>query len=703
MTNDTGSPLALIAAILERHQSVSRPALSVSFAERSVPAFDPQILHSAHQLPPSQANISQRVASWGLPENVSNQITTLLTEESSQCQALVQRARAEVLGRLIKASVAPDPSVIPSLVESTCNAVYQSAVENMLLGAQGQVEAFGLNDDDVESDNNSDSASESEGGNEDEEDEDMFDEQEGEEDNAPMKPGEEIPPLETKYLPIFDALHERGKVLTKPEKTYLVNMTGMTYRQITIWFQNRRRGELKESMNMATSYSKASSTRSDGSSELSDQELEKTLGSRPPNTTFDIRSWRLQSALATKDDNRGSIPPLSPLKFNFPSTVDAPDTQSDDTDLSGDSDDDISMPPGLQAPSLTTSMTTVDSSIASHASTSVAKGPALQPPATLGDPVSASKDTGHPRPIRSLPSSRRSNPSTSPQQAQHQYSHSANAQHQQYRPHQSVGVVLPPSQCISSNENGLTVNLDATSRLQTSTLRSSPVSVSLPPTNTFVPGPASISPSPPSTSAGSPQRQHSPTSTSPRPQIKPLPRRTGCAPRPRPPPRSGSSVPTPASSLSRPSVVLPPSSNPSLGNTTLGTLLRPNPPGPVIPQEIEERLTAMAGRMGVGISSNPGARPSISTSGGASGSSALPNRVLDSTLGKPAANVNVRLEAMEGSAFVTLASGQTDSDGRCTNLLPAEPRLEAGVYKMIFNTGEYFEKDKRDTFYPVVE
>ncbi|CUA69675.1 5-hydroxyisourate hydrolase [Rhizoctonia solani] len=77
--------------------------------------------------------------------------------------------------------------------------------------------------------------------------------------------------------------------------------------------------------------------------------------------------------------------------------------------------------------------------------------------------------------------------------------------------------------------------------------------------------------------------------------------------------------------------------------------------------------------------------------------------VLDSTLGKPAANVKVRLEAMEGSTFLTLASGQTDSDGRCTTLLPAEPRLNAGIYKMIFNTGEYFEKDKRDTFYPVVE
>ncbi|KAG9094533.1 hypothetical protein FS749_012255 [Ceratobasidium sp. UAMH 11750] len=86
-----------------------------------------------------------------------------------------------------------------------------------------------------------------------------------------------------------------------------------------------------------------------------------------------------------------------------------------------------------------------------------------------------------------------------------------------------------------------------------------------------------------------------------------------------------------------------------------------------------------------------------------SGKSPVTCHVLDSTLGKPAANVNVRLEVMDGSSFTTLASGQTDSDGRCTTLLPSEPRLQAGVYKMIFNTGEYFEKDKRDTFYPVVE
>lgn len=85
------------------------------------------------------------------------------------------------------------------------------------------------------------------------------------------------------------------------------------------------------------------------------------------------------------------------------------------------------------------------------------------------------------------------------------------------------------------------------------------------------------------------------------------------------------------------------------------------------------------------------------------GKSPVTCHVLDSTLGRPAANVDVQLEALDGSNFVKLASGQTDSDGRCTNLLPSEPRLSAGIYKMVFNTGEYFEKDKRDTFYPVVE
>ncbi|GAB1522621.1 hypothetical protein RhiTH_005743 [Rhizoctonia solani] len=636
MTNDTGSPLALIAAVLERHQSILQPTLSTSFAEQSSPAFDPQALRTGCQLPPSHGDIIQRVSSWGLPQDVSSQVTALLTEESSQCQALVQRVRAEILGRLIKTSIAPDPSVIPSLIESTCNAVYKSAFEKMVSEAQRQIEAFSLDNEDDESDDGIEDDYGAEHG--DDDDGEIIDEQEGEEDNSPIKPGEEVPPLETKYLPIFEALHERGKVLTKPEKTYLVNMTGMTYRQITIWFQNRRRGELKESTNMVASYSKASSTHSDESSDFSEQELEKTLGSHPPNTTFDIRSWRIQSALATKDDSRGSIIPSSPFKHNFSTTADPSDTQSD-SDLSDDSDDDISMPPGLQASSIA-----IDPNINNSASVNTTKIATSQPLATIGDIPFGPKENAHPRPIRGLPSSRRGSPSAISQQTRAQYSQSSNIQPpSQYEFHQSNETKQFSTQSVSSNERGLTVNIDSTAHLQGSTLRSSLVSMPLVAANTLISGPPSVSPSPPSTSSESPQRQVSPTSsTSPRPYIKPLPRRTGCAPRPRPPPRLGPSAPTPspinAPSSSRPSVILPPSSNPSLGNTTLGALLRPNPPTPVIPQEIEERLNAMAGRMGVGATTfGVGIAQSISSGtlriGEAPENGMLSNRSVPSSFG----------------------------------------------------------------------
>lgn len=77
--------------------------------------------------------------------------------------------------------------------------------------------------------------------------------------------------------------------------------------------------------------------------------------------------------------------------------------------------------------------------------------------------------------------------------------------------------------------------------------------------------------------------------------------------------------------------------------------------------------------------------------------------VLDSSLGKPGAGVTVVLKKFE-SEFVDLASGVTNSDGRCTNLLnPASFTLSSGIYKLVFNTGAYFEAQGKQTFYPVVE
>ncbi|KAF8604094.1 hypothetical protein BDV93DRAFT_120648 [Ceratobasidium sp. AG-I] len=461
------------------------------------------------------------------------------------------------------------------------------------------------------------SSSGAEDGNESEED--MEVQEVDDDENTPMKPGEEVPPLDTKYLPIFEALHERGKVLTKPEKTYLVNMTGMTYRQITIWFQNRRRGELKEDLQLHASSSHAASVHSLDSSDASEDgiDLEQRFSNVASDTTFDIRSWRLTSALPAKNSLQGSSFPSSPTKLTFGSSATISGSDTDDTDLSDLSDDEANLPPGLQVPSLSTSFTTADT--ASLATSRSLLGPTI-PVQNTSSGVSLSAIS---RPVKPLPPSRRTSPQARGQRAPAQHapafsfnfagSASAPAQNQ-FLP-TSAPMPAQPAQFVTSNERGLTVEMDTTPPTSVVSLQSSSAPPA-PATNSFANSSisAALLPSSPPLSAGSPHSASSPTppaqsASSPRPAVKPLPRRTGCAPRPRPPPRVGSvstpaTTPAPASTSARSSVVLPPSSNPSLGNTTLGALLRPNPPAPKIPTQMEDRLSAMAGRMGVGSSSN---------------------------------------------------------------------------------------------------
>ncbi|HCT77940.1 MAG TPA: hydroxyisourate hydrolase [Micromonosporaceae bacterium] len=62
--------------------------------------------------------------------------------------------------------------------------------------------------------------------------------------------------------------------------------------------------------------------------------------------------------------------------------------------------------------------------------------------------------------------------------------------------------------------------------------------------------------------------------------------------------------------------------------------------------------------------------------------------VLDSTVGRPATAVGVRLEC----AGDTVATGRTDADGR----IPALPTPLEGVYRLVFDL------DGRSGFYPEV-
>jgi 5-hydroxyisourate hydrolase len=72
----------------------------------------------------------------------------------------------------------------------------------------------------------------------------------------------------------------------------------------------------------------------------------------------------------------------------------------------------------------------------------------------------------------------------------------------------------------------------------------------------------------------------------------------------------------------------------------------------------------------------------------------ISTHVLDTSSGKPAAGIRVRLyrDADE------IGSAITNSDGRCPALLAEHGRLTPGTYRLVFETGTYFT----ESFYPEV-
>ncbi|MHB1021071.1 MAG: hydroxyisourate hydrolase [Acidobacteriaceae bacterium] len=81
--------------------------------------------------------------------------------------------------------------------------------------------------------------------------------------------------------------------------------------------------------------------------------------------------------------------------------------------------------------------------------------------------------------------------------------------------------------------------------------------------------------------------------------------------------------------------------------------------------------------------------------------SGISTLILDVTFGKPAADVQVRLEVLEPTGWQVLVMQVTDVDGRCKELLDID-KVFAGTYRIVFATGSYFAETHRNTFYPEV-
>lgn len=78
--------------------------------------------------------------------------------------------------------------------------------------------------------------------------------------------------------------------------------------------------------------------------------------------------------------------------------------------------------------------------------------------------------------------------------------------------------------------------------------------------------------------------------------------------------------------------------------------------------------------------------------------SGITTHVLDISKGCPAAGINITLELQNGESWTQVAKGTTNKDGRVPDLT-AEHKLQAGVYRLTFNVGEYLSGAG---FYPYV-
>lgn len=84
----------------------------------------------------------------------------------------------------------------------------------------------------------------------------------------------------------------------------------------------------------------------------------------------------------------------------------------------------------------------------------------------------------------------------------------------------------------------------------------------------------------------------------------------------------------------------------------------------------------------------------------------LSTHILDTHLGRPAANVAIELYRWKdnpaGGAWERIGAGRTDADGRCKTLLGDLP-LQALDYKLSFHTGVYFHDLNVTPLYPFVD
>jgi len=81
----------------------------------------------------------------------------------------------------------------------------------------------------------------------------------------------------------------------------------------------------------------------------------------------------------------------------------------------------------------------------------------------------------------------------------------------------------------------------------------------------------------------------------------------------------------------------------------------------------------------------------------------ITSHILDTSIGRPAADVSITLSQQSTDAWLKLGSGQTNADGRVTSFMDSTDPLPAGIYKLTFSISSYYLAQGRESFYPHVD
>lgn len=82
--------------------------------------------------------------------------------------------------------------------------------------------------------------------------------------------------------------------------------------------------------------------------------------------------------------------------------------------------------------------------------------------------------------------------------------------------------------------------------------------------------------------------------------------------------------------------------------------------------------------------------------------SAITTHILDVSAGSPARGVLVTLERQTPADWEVIGKGVTDNDGRLQDLLASDVNFSPGIYRLTFDTGNYFAQQEIEGFYPQV-